>query len=102
MAEISVQKRVSHELPDLAPHRENRDQRKPFVHPPEIGVKHLARDEFQQEDGGAGDDDAFHPSCKGREAERDGLSARHDDSWFKSDGTPSDFELLSLTFLAAV
>jgi hypothetical protein len=41
---------------------------------------------LEQVDPGAGQNDALHPSAEGREAERDGLSARHNSSMFQGSG----------------
>src|SRR5208282_18345 len=77
MTKVGVQQRIGDYLPHLAVHYGNRDQRQPLPHQKENIRGKILHHLLKQVDPGASQNDAPNPSCKGREAERDGLSSAH-------------------------
>ncbi len=77
VTEAGVQQRVRDHLPHFAMHHAHRNQRQPLVHCGDCARCEDSHRCLEQVNGCAGDNDAPDPSGKGREAERDGLSARH-------------------------
>src|SRR6266852_1290384 len=75
--EVGVQQGIGDDLPDFAVHDIQRDQRKPFINGSKADSEHPVQDLLGKENSRTCQNDALHPSCKGRKAERDGLSARH-------------------------
>lgn len=78
MAEAHVEQGIGDNLPEPAVLQHiARNQRQPFLHLGNDARVEAKGNDLEQVNPGACQDDALHPSGKGREAERNSLSAAH-------------------------